>query len=174
MKISLYKIFVLLIFLFGCSSSNYLPLETVKQVDVKKYIGKWYEVASIPNSFQKGCKCTSAEYSLIDSSTIKVVNKCKKENEFDNVNGKAFIVEGSNNAKLKVQFFWPFRGDYWIIELDDNYQYAVVGTPSRKYLWILSRKPTLDENIYQMLLIKIKDKNFNITKIQKTNQDCNY
>lgn len=169
----IYKILMPLTFLFGCSSSDYLPLETVKQVDVKKYLGKWYEVASIPNRFQKGCECTSAEYILIDSTTIKVINKCKKENEVDDVEGKAFIVEGTNNAKLKVQFFWPFKGDYWIIELDDNYQYAVVGTPSRKYLWILSRKPVLDDNIYQMLLQKIKDKNFDITKIQKTNQDCN-
>lgn len=167
------KILSLIFFLFGCSSSNYLPLETVKQVDVNKYLGKWYEVASIPNSFQKDCECTSAEYSLIDSTTIKVLNKCKKENAFDNVEGKAFVVERTNNAKLKVQFFWPFKGDYWIIELDDNYQYAVVGTPSRKYLWILSRKPTLDENIYQSLLLKIKEKKFDITKIQKTKQDCN-
>ncbi|MCX7875075.1 MAG: lipocalin family protein [Melioribacteraceae bacterium] len=159
--------------LISCTSSNYLPLETVDKVDVNKYLGKWYEIASIPNSFQKGCQCTSAEYSLIDSETIRVKNRCKKDNEIDDVEGKAFIVEGSNNAKLKVQFFWPFKGDYWIIELDNDYKYAVVGTPSRKYLWILSREPKLDENIYQMLLQKIKNKNFDISKIQKTIHDCN-
>lgn len=162
-----------LLFLFGCSSSNYLPLETVKNVNISKYLGKWYEYASIPNNFQKGCECTSAEYSLIDSTTIRVINKCKKDNEFDDVEGKAFIVEESNNAKLKVQFFWPFKGDYWIIELDDNYQYAVVGTPNRKYLWILSRTPNLSENIYQSLLKKIAEKNFEITQIKKTNHNCN-
>ena len=102
--------------LFGCGSSNYAPLDVVEKVDIQKYLGKWYEIALLPNSFEKGCNCTTAEYSIIDSETIRVINKCKKDStngEIDQATGKAFVVEGSNNAKLRVQFFWPFRGDYW-------------------------------------------------------------
>ncbi|PKL82740.1 MAG: hypothetical protein CVV24_08535 [Ignavibacteriae bacterium HGW-Ignavibacteriae-3] len=168
--------FCALLVLFSCGSSNYAPLDVVEKVDVNRYLGKWYEIALLPNSFQKGCNCTSAEYSLIDSETIRVVNTCRKDSvtgETDTANGKAFIVEGSNNAKLRVQFFWPFRGDYWIIDLDkDNYEYAVVGTPSRKYMWILSRTPKMNEDLFNSLVEKCKTKGFDVSKMIKTNQDC--
>lgn len=164
----------LLLLITSCSSSDYAPLDTVKHVDIQRYLGKWYEIANLPNSFQKGCNCSSAEYSTIDSATIKVTNKCIKDGELDYVNGKAFVVDGSNNSKLRVQFFWPFRGDYWIINLDEkNYQYAVVGTPSRKYLWILSRKPFMEDSLYNNLVESCKSKGFDVSKIVKTNQDCN-
>ena len=163
--------------LLSCGSSNYAPLDVVDKVDVNRYIGKWYEIANLPNSFQKGCNCTTAEYSIIDEETIRVVNSCRKDSttgELDQADGKAFVVEGTNNAKLRVQFFWPFRGDYWILELDkDNYSYAVVGAPSRKYLWILSRTSKMDEKIYNMLVEKCKTKGFDVSKLQLTNQDCN-
>lgn len=158
--------------LFGCGTSNYAPLETVENVDVQRYMGKWYEIALLPNSFQKGCNCTTAEYSIIDSETIRVINTCNKDSvdgEADQIKGKAFVVENSGNAKLRVQFFWPFRGDYWILELDkEKYSYAVVGAPSRKYLWILSREPKMDEATYNMLLEKCRQKGFDITKLEKT------
>ena len=162
--------------LLGCGSSNYAPLDVVDKVDVNRYIGKWYEIAMLPNSFQKGCNCTTAEYSIIDTETIRVINSCRKDSttgKVDQVNGKAFVVEGSNNAKLRVQFFWPFRGDYWIIDLDkENYQYAVVGAPSRKYLWILSRNPKMDEKLFNSLVDKCKSKGFDVNKLVKTNQEC--
>lgn len=164
----------LALFISGCSSANYPPLDTVDNVDVQRYLGKWYEIANLPNSFQKGCSCSSAEYSLIDSTTIRVTNKCIKDGELDDVNGKAYVVEGTGNSKLKVQFFWPFRGDYWIIDLDkESYSYAVVGTPSRKYLWILSRTPKLEESIYNSLIEKCKGKGFEVSKLVKTEQNCN-
>lgn len=163
--------------LFGCGSSNYAPLDVVDKVDVSCYIGKWFEISKLPNSFQKGCNCTTAEYSIIDEETIRVVNSCRKDSttgELDQANGKAYVVEGTNNAKLRVQFFWPFRGDYWIIELDkENYKYAVVGTPSRKYLWILSRTPKMDEQIYSMLIERCKTKGFDVSKLEITEQECN-
>ncbi len=161
--------------LSGCSN-NYLPLDTVDSVDVNRYLGKWYEVARLPNRFQEDCYCASAEYSLIDSITINVRNECFEEStsgELDYVDGKAFIVENSNNAKLKVQFFWPFKGDYWIIDLDkENYSYAVVGTPSRKYLWVLSRTPKMEKNLLDNLLEKARQKNFDISKIYFTEKNC--
>ena len=162
--------------IFGCGSSNYAPLDVVDKVDVQRYLGKWYEIALLPNSFEKGCSCTTAEYSLIDSNTIRVINSCRKDSvngKVDQANGKAFVVEGSNNAKLRVQFFWPFRGDYWIIDLDkENYSYAVVGAPSRKYLWILSRSPKIDKELYNTLIEKCKAKGFDIIKLEKTKQEC--
>ena len=168
---------VLLPILFGCSSANYPPLDVVDNVDIQRYLGKWNEIAILPNSFEKGCNCTTAEYSLIDSTTIRVVNTCRKDSangEIDQANGKAFVVEGSNNAKLRVQFFWPFRGDYWIIDLDkENYDWAIVGAPSRKYLWILSRKSEMDETLYNSLIEKCRVKGFEVSIIEKTNHDCN-
>ena len=163
--------------LFRCGSTDYAPLDVVDKVDVQKYIGKWYELALLPNSFEKGCNCTTAEYSVIDSETIRVINTCRKDSskgEINQAKGKAFVVEGSNNAKLRVQFFWPFRGDYWIIDLDkENYKYAVVGAPNRKYLWILCRTPKMDEVLFNSLVNKCAVKGFDVSKLIKTNQDCN-
>jgi len=168
--------FIFIIMLIGCSSNNYKPLETVESVDLKKYVGKWYEIASFPQSFQKGCNCTTAEYFLTDDDYVRVLNSCRKDGvdgKLDQAEGKAFIVEGTNNSKLKVQFFWPFKGDYWIIELADDYSYAVVGHPNRDYLWILSRTPKMENEIYSDLLSKITAKGFDVSRLQVTTQECN-
>jgi apolipoprotein D and lipocalin family protein len=157
--------------LFGCAADP--PLEVVREVDLTKYAGLWYEIASIPVRQQKGCSCTSAQYSLNADGDIVVTNRCKKPDGWTQAEGKAFVVEGSNNAKLRVQFFWPFRGDYWIIDLDKDYRYAVVGMPSRKYMWILSRTPKLDETLVQSLLARCAEKGYDISRVQRTVHDCN-
>ena len=159
----------------GCSifsSSNYAPLETVPSVDVTKYVGTWYEIASLPFSRQEGCSCTTAEYEILGIGVLKVINSCKKDGEIAQATGKAFVVEGTNNAKLKVQFFWPFKGDYWVIDLADDYSYAVVGVPSRKYCWILSRSTTMSTDTYSGILDRIKAKGFDITRFNKTVHNC--
>ncbi len=156
-------------------NETYAPLEVVPYVDINKYLGKWYEIASLPVSQQEGCNCTTAEYSLFDSTTILVKNVCRKDSvdgEISDVEGKAFVVPGSNNAKLRVQFFWPFRGDYWILHLDKDYKYVLVGVPSRKYFWILSRTPDMDEKLRNELLGIAKEKGFDISKAQIT-KHCN-
>ena len=156
----LVKITLILIMLFcinSCSETQYM--ETVPYVDLNKFIGKWYEIASYPQSFQKGCHCTTAEYTLSKDDYIIVENRCNKDSingELSYIKGKAFIEENSGNSKLKVQFFWPFRGKYWIIELAEDYSYVVVSNPNKKYLWILSRTPKMDEQIYQGILDKLK------------------
>jgi apolipoprotein D and lipocalin family protein len=152
---------------FACGGS-YAPLPTVDYVDPVKYLGKWYEIARLPNSFQKQCAQSTAEYSLIDNETIRVVNRCtqKDSSKPDEATGKAFIVPNSGNAKLKVQFFWPFKGDYWIIALDkENYQWVVVGEPSRKYLWILARQASIDTDLFNKLKDIAKDKGFDVSKL---------
>jgi apolipoprotein D and lipocalin family protein len=87
--------------------------------------------------------------------------------------GKAFLTDDKSNAKLRVQFFWPFRGDYWIIDLAEDYSYAVVGHPNREYLWILCRTPKMDKSVYDAILGRVKAKGFDITKLNVTNQECN-
>lgn len=149
------------------------PLQTVPHVDLKKYAGKWYEIASFPQRFQKGCFGTSVEYTLTDKDYIIVENRCNKDSidgKLTKIKGKAFVVENTGNAKLNVQFFWPFKGKYWIIDVSDDYSYAVVGHPNRKYLWILSRSPTMKDTTYQKIIFKIKEKGFDISKIKITQQ----
>ena len=140
-------------------------LQTVPHVDLKKYAGKWYEMASFPQRFQKNCNCTTAEYTLTDKDFVVVENRCKKDSvkgKNSYIKGKAFVMANSGNAKLKVQFFWPFKGKYWIIDLAHDYSYAVVGHPNKKYLWILSRTATMNDSIYQQIISKIKEKGFDI------------
>lgn len=160
------------IFLLLNCSGNYSALQTVPEVDLSRYAGVWYEIAAFPQKFQKGCRCTTAEYETTSKGYIKVTNKCQKPDKFSKIEGKAFVVKGSGNAKLKVQFFWPFKGDYWIIELDSDYKWAVVGDQSRKYLWILSRTPVMKDEIYNDILKRVSEKKFDISKLRKTIHDC--
>lgn len=146
-------------------------ITTVPNVDVKKYAGKWYEIATFPQRFQKGCHCTTAEYTLTDKGYLIVENRCNKDKvdgEQSYIKGKAFIVENSGNAKLKVQFFWPFKGNYWIIDLADDYSYAVVSDPSMKYLWILCRTSKMEESVYQNILTRLAEKGYDLSKLVKT------
>ena len=148
-------------------------LQTVPNLDLKKYCGKWYEIASFPQSFQKGCHCTTAEYTLTDKDYVIVENRCNKDSitwKESYIKGKAFVEKNSGNSKLKVQFFWPFGAKYWIIDVASDYSYAVVGHPNRKYLWILSREPKMNEEIYTQIISRLKEKGFDINKIQKTEQ----
>ncbi|HEX2868613.1 MAG TPA: lipocalin family protein [Ignavibacteriales bacterium] len=150
--------------------------ETVKFVDLKRYAGLWYEIARIPNRFQKSCTGnTTAEYSLMDDGRVRVVNSCDEEDGKRNIaEGVARISDTSSNAKLEVSFFSilgirPFWGDYWILGLDKDYRYAVVGSPDRKYGWILSRTPHLsDEKLSEAWKILERQgynpKNFQFTR----------
>ena len=147
-------------------------LEVVQSVDLTRYIGRWYEIARLPNSFQKKCADTvTANYTMREDGKIEVINRCRKASgEYTTAKGKAKIVDKKTNAKLKVTFFWPFYGDYWILDLGPNYEYAVVGEPGRKYLWILSRSPRMDEALFQQLLQKMAAKGFNTEMMIRTPQ----
>jgi apolipoprotein D and lipocalin family protein len=158
----------------SCNSQN-LPLETVPFVDLEKYMGKWYEIAAFPQRFQKGCHCTSAEYRMHPDGYVEILNYCRKNSptgKLEEARGKAFVADRKTNAKLKVQFFWPFKGDYWILDLAADYSYAVVGAPNRKYLWILARKPKIDAALYQQITARIKEKGFDITQLKMADQSC--
>lgn len=145
-------------------------LEVVPQVDLNRYAGRWYEIARLPNGFQKKCAdSVTATYSLGTDGKVEVVNRCRKSNgEYTTATGKAKVVDKTTNAKLKVTFFWPFYGDYWILDLGNNYEYAVVGAPNRKYLWILSRERQMDESVYRELLAKMAARGFKTDEMIKT------
>ena len=172
-KMSIFKkISVLLcIFLVGCNAYHNPP-KTQESVDLAKYMGTWYEIASFPNSFQRGCKCTTATYAL-DNDQVKVLNRCYKgeSNKLSQANGKAWSVS-PDNSRLKVQFFWPFRGDYWILHITPGYQQVIVGSPNRHYLWILARTPQIDSSVYDGLLQVVKAKGYDIGKLVSTQQNC--
>jgi apolipoprotein D and lipocalin family protein len=150
------------------------PLEVVPRVELSRYTGTWYEIARYPNSFQKGCTDTSAAYKLGPDGSFRVLNSCLKNGTMDTAKGKAWVVDPVTNAKLKVSFFWPFSGDYWIIDLGEDYDYAVVSVPDRKYLWILSRSPDMDDALYGQILQRLKKKGFDIYRLEKTQQTKPY
>lgn len=133
-------------------------LAVVPGVKIDRYLGTWYEIARYPNRFQKGCVAVTAEYSVRPDGKIKVVNACRKGSPvgpIKRIEGKAWVVDMETNAKLRVQFFWPFWGAYWIIDLGQDYEYAVVGHPKRKYLWILSRTPEMAPELYQAIVERL-------------------
>ena len=173
-KLFLYTIIFMSLLLSSCKTmdrNNMKPLETVNFVDINRYIGEWYEIARYEHRFQKGCVGSKATYSLRDDGKITVVNECFEKSFSDNIRsakGKAWVVDKQSNAKLKVSFFWPFSGDYWVIDLGENYEYAVVGHPGRKYLWILSRTPEMDENVYNEILARLENQDYDTTKLFKS------
>lgn len=149
------------------------PLQTVPSVDLSRYVGTWYEIASYPQRFQKGCTGTTATYTLRADGKIDVLNRCARDSLNGRVTvarGRAKVVDKSTNAKLKVTFFWPFWGDYWIIDLGRDYEYAVVGHPNRKYLWVLSRAPVMDGKVYEGILKRLGAQGYDTTRLVRTVQ----
>lgn len=171
-------IFVLLILAGTLLGQEGKTPSTVDSVNIQKYAGLWYEIARIPNFFQDDCvKNTTAEYFVQDDGSLKVINRCIEEDgEINEVEGVARIVDKKSNSKLEVSFvkilgirlFW---GDYWIIGLDKDYKWAVVGHPERKYGWILSRTKTLDEETQNSIFELLKEQGYNPDEFKFSIQD---
>ncbi|MGD8700518.1 MAG: lipocalin family protein [Gemmatimonadales bacterium] len=151
---------------------------TVESVDLERYVGLWYEIAKIPNRFQKKCASgTTAFYSIRDDGNIDVVNRCLDgDGEIVRAVGLAKVEDAETNARLKVSFvnvlgirlFW---GDYWIIELGDDYEYAVVGHPKRDYGWILARTPALSDETIQQIHSLLREQGYSPEDFVSTLQD---
>jgi apolipoprotein D and lipocalin family protein len=157
----------------GClTSSGVSTLKTVAHVDLARYVGTWHEIARYPNSFQKGCIGSTATYTLREDGEIDVINRCRdlRDGSLREAKGRAWVVDTSSNARLKVSFFWPFRGDYWIIDLGNDYEFAVVGAPSRKYLWVLSRTPLMDDDVFNGIMQRIEQLGFERDRVVKSTQ----
>jgi len=158
-------------FLLGNPSSD---LPTVEEVDLNRYSGLWYEIARLPNSFERGLECVTATYTLKSSGKVEVLNKgfSAKKGKFKSSRGRAWVPDENEPGRLKVSFFWPFAGNYYIISLDTDYQYALVGDPSREYLWVLSRTKTLDEAIYAELLSTARTHGFSTEQLVRVQHNC--
>ena len=166
---------MLLFLVSACKAQNSMIDKTVVQeLDIEKYLGKWYELARYDHSFERGMQGVTATYSLRDDGKIKVVNagfKGSLDGEKSEAIGKAKIPDPINNpAKLKVSFFWIFYGDYFVLELDKNYQWAVIGSSADKYLWILSRTPQMEESVYTELENKLSKRGYDVSQLIKVKQ----
>jgi apolipoprotein D and lipocalin family protein len=167
-------IILVTIMIFNSAYSQQKP-EVVSAVDLNRYKGFWYEIARLPNFFERKLKCTSATYTLREDGKITVLNKGNYISDplkTTSSEGIAWIPDKNSPAKLKVQFFWPFSGDYWILDLDKEYRYVLVGDPSFKYLWILSREKKMDETTYNKLLQKAVDNGYDVRTIIRVEQNC--
>ncbi len=146
----------------------------VKELDIQKYLGTWYEIARYNHSFERGLVGVTANYSFREDGKIKVLNSGYKnglDGKFSQAVGKAKIPDPINYpAKLKVSFFLFFYGDYYVLELDKDYQWALIGSSSDNYLWILSRKPQLEKELYNELLDKLQKRGYDVTKLLKVKQ----
>jgi len=163
---------LLVIFSFTSCTSKHEPLNTVKNVELNKYLGTWYEIARYEHRFEKDCKNVTATYNLKKENEIEVINQCTNinTNEKKKATGVAFAKD-ETFSKLRVSFFRPFYGDYWILILDENYKYAVVGAPSREYLWILAREKTISDEIKKSILEKLPTLGFPTNKLIWTIQE---
>ncbi len=166
---------VLLLVIIHLSCNSYKDLLTVPALDVERYSGTWYEIARLPNRFEKGLECVTATYTLRKDGRITVHNRGYKTgdpSEIKEIRGVAWTPDTDHPARLKVRFFWPFAGDYQVIALDEEYRYALVGDPSRKYLWVLSRTPRLAPAIYNRLLETAEKQGFDTSLVTLIRQDC--
>ncbi len=159
----------------GCGYEVFFPpLAVVDRVELDRFVGKWYEIAKYPNPFQQRCfGGTTAEYAVREDGSISVINVCREgslEGPESRIEGFATIADQATNAKLTVYFFPPFGAPYWIIDLDADYQWLVVGEPSRSTLWILSRTPALPEDTYQAILSRLPEKGYDAARVVLTPQ----
>ncbi|OQA99980.1 MAG: Outer membrane lipoprotein Blc precursor [Bacteroidetes bacterium ADurb.Bin217] len=164
-------IFAVLIFcvFISCKGQNsMIDKSVVKTVDIEKYVGTWYEIARYDHKFERGLVGVTATYTLNTDGTIQVVNKGYKDSLTGKESiaiGKAKIPNSEIPAKLKVSFFWIFYADYYILELDNNYEWAIIGSKSDDYLWILHRKPQIESELHQKLISLIKARGYDTSKL---------
>ena len=175
-------IFAAMLVFSGCASqpdyrAEETPPDAVASVDLNRYLGKWYEIARYPNSFERNCQGVTAEYSLREDGAIGVLNTCRTgtiDGKARTAEGRARIVEGSNNSKLRVKFApsWvPFaEGDYWILHLEPDYSAALVGSPSGKYLWILARETSLAPDTLTKIKARAEALGYDASKLEMVEQ----
>ena len=158
---------VLVLFLMGCVGipENVKPVNNFK---LEKYLGKWYEIARLDHSFERGLTRVTADYSLRDDGGLRVLNRgySAKENKWEEAEGKAYFVKNSDQGYLKVSFFGPFYGSYIVFELDhENYEYSLVCGPDKSYLWILARSPEIEKDLNDLLITKATALGFDTSKL---------
>ena len=159
--------------IFSCGSNA--ELDTVDELDLEKYSGTWYEIARLPNNFEKNLICVTANYSIKDNSKVQVINKGHREDnpsKLKESKGTAWVPDSDEPGRLKVSFFWPFAGDYYVMQLDPDYKYSLVGSPTRKYLWILCRNKRLDGPTINKLMEYAAEQGFDVEQLEWIDQSC--
>jgi len=163
---------VTLLSLFSCSSPP--PLKKVALVDINKFMGRWYVIANIPTFIEEGAHNAVETYTWNEKENwIDVLfefNQDSFEGKKKKLPQKAFIFDKQTNSEWRIQMFWPIKFPYYIIDLAEDYSYTVIGLPSRKYLWIMARNPTLDEKTYEEIITRVKKLDYDITLIKKVPQ----
>ena len=179
MKKSALFLFGLVSLLPACATLQKGPVgnaavpQPAKAVDVDRYLGRWFELARYEAGFQKDCEAVTAEYSLSAPGQIKVVNSCRKgglDGKADVAIGKAKIVEGSNSAKLRVSFFGPFYGDYWVLDRAEDYSWAIIGEPSGRYLWLLNRQARPGDAAFAKMKARAAELGYDTSMLRVTQQ----
>jgi apolipoprotein D and lipocalin family protein len=168
-------IFMFIAMMIFSTSKSQKAMSVVESVDLNRYTGTWYEIARLPNFFERKLKCITATYTIREDGRIKVLNGghyLTEPGKVSTATGVAWIPDKNSTAKLKVQFFWPFSGDYWILYLDHDYRFVLIGEPSLNYLWILSREKKMDETTYKMLLQKAIENGYDVNTLIRVDQDC--
>jgi apolipoprotein D and lipocalin family protein len=142
-------------------------------LELERYLGTWYELARFDNFFERGCVGVSATYTKRPDGDVHVENRCVKETlegKRSSVEGKAWVVDPKEPGKLKVQFFWPFSGPYWVLEVAPDYSWALVGHPKKSSCWVFSRTPSMAPALYAQLVEKLRARGYDTTKLLKTPQ----
>ncbi len=167
---------IVMIITLSCSNNvqmNKIDTTTVGTLEIEKYLGTWYEIARFPHSFEKNLVGVTANYSLRKDGKIRVVNQGYKgtlEGKLSRAEGKARIPDPADPSRLKVSFFLFFYGDYYVLELDEEYRWAMIGSSSPDYFWILCRTPRMDENVYRKLLDNARERGYDLGKLIKVVQ----
>ena len=152
-------------------------LKVVSNLDLRKFQGVWYEIAHNPWFPEDNCFAMIAHYKLIEDNKIEVTNICRKhgfDGEISKITGKAWLVDPILTSKWEVQFIWPFTLDYWVIDLEENYNYAVIGEPDKENFWILSRKPIMEKGLLTKIIEKTKMKGYDLSNLILMPQDRRY
>ena len=145
--------------------------QPAKTVELSRYLGKWYELARYEQGFQKDCEGVTADYALREDGMISVLNRCRKpDGKISDAQGRAKIVDAATNAKLKVSFFGPFFGDYWVLDRAEDYSWAIVGEPSGRYLWILSREANPGQARLDQLIGRARALGYDTSMLRITKQ----
>ncbi|MBW8882086.1 MAG: lipocalin family protein [Asticcacaulis sp.] len=145
--------------------------QPVKGVDLPRFLGKWYEIGRYDNRFERGCEAATAEYSLDDEGQLRVTNSCHEgevAGPLKTASGKAWVVDGSDNAKLKVRFFGPFAADYWVLDHGDDYSWAIVGEPSGRYLWLLCREAEPSDELRTAIEARAAAMGYDLNRLYRT------
>ena len=164
--------------LTGCAAlgprhpvGNVAVPQPARSVDLQRYLGRWYEIARYEQSFQRDCEAVTADYSLRDDGMIRVLNTCRKpDGRITDATGRAKIVDAQTNAKLKVSFFGPFYGDYWVLDHAEDYSWAIIGEPSGRYLWLLAREATPPADRIDALIARAAALGYDTSQLIRTRQ----